>query len=90
MSGVRISSYFVLHYQVFRLFHEEGFFCGSSSGVNVAAAIEVAKLIGPGKTIVTTLNDTGHKYTAKLYTRSVLDSYGLLDYVPEAYRKSLR
>lgn len=31
---------------VFRLLHEEGFFVGASSGLNVAAAVEVAKKLG--------------------------------------------
>ncbi|XP_064602886.1 uncharacterized protein LOC135468521 isoform X2 [Liolophura sinensis] len=43
----------------FRLLHEEGFLVGASSGLNVAAARDVAKMMGPGHTIVTCLCDTG-------------------------------
>ena len=45
--------------QTFRLLHEDGFFVGASSGLNVAAAVQVAKLLGPGHTIVTALCDGG-------------------------------
>ena len=44
------------------LLREEGFFLGSTSGTNVAAAIRVARDLGPGHTIVTILCDGGHKY----------------------------
>ena len=45
--------------QTFRLLHEEGFFVGASTGLNVSAAVQVAKTMGPGHTIVTCLCDTG-------------------------------
>ena len=37
---------------------KEGLMCGISSGTNVAAAIKMAKKLGPGKTVVTVLPDT--------------------------------
>ena len=40
----------------------EGIMCGISSGTNVAAAIKLAKELGPGKTVVTVLPDTGERY----------------------------
>lgn len=36
--------------------------CGISSGTNVAAAIRLAKQIGPGGTVVTVLPDTTERY----------------------------
>jgi cysteine synthase A len=45
-----------------RLAKEEGIFGGITSGANVWAAIERAKIIGPGKTIVTLVVDSGLKY----------------------------
>jgi len=45
-----------------RLIHEEGILCGISSGTNVAAALRMAKKLGPGKTVVTVLPDTGERY----------------------------
>lgn len=40
----------------------EGIMCGISSGTNVAAAIKMAKILGPGKTVVTVLPDTAERY----------------------------
>ena len=45
-----------------RLAREEGILCGISSGSNVAAAIQMAKMLGKGKTVVTILPDTGERY----------------------------
>ena len=45
-----------------RLAKEEGLMCGISSGTNVAAAIALAKKLGPGKTVVTVLPDTAERY----------------------------
>ena len=44
------------------LAREEGLMCGVSSGTNVAAARRLAKKLGPGKTVVTVLPDTGERY----------------------------
>lgn len=41
---------------------KEGLMCGISSGTNVAAAIRMAKVLGPGKTVVTVLPDTAERY----------------------------
>ena len=45
-----------------RLAKEEGLLCGISSGSNVAAAVRLAKKLGPGKTVVTILPDTAERY----------------------------
>ena len=74
----------------FRLLHEEGFFVGATSGLNVAGAVQVAKLMGPGKTIVTCLCDNGAKYMNRLYSRSELERRNLLHAVPEKYRYTLK
>ena len=44
------------------LARKEGLMCGISSGTNVAAAIALAKKLGPGKTVVTILPDTAERY----------------------------
>jgi cysteine synthase A len=62
------------------LLREEGFFLGSTSGTNVAAAIRVARDLGPGHTIVTILCDGGHKYLSRFYNREWLETKGLLPY----------
>lgn len=45
-----------------RLCREEGILCGISGGTNTAAALKLAKKLGPGKTVVTVLPDTGERY----------------------------
>ena len=45
-----------------RLAREEGLFAGTSTGANVVAALRLAEQLGPGKTIVTIMCDTGMKY----------------------------
>ena len=56
--------------QTLRLLDEEGVFVGGSSGLNVEAAVNVAKELGPGHTIVTALCDGGevsHRMYVWLY-----------------------
>ena len=64
---------------VYRLLREEGLFLGSTSGVNVAAAVQVARRLGPGHTIVTMLCDNGAKYQSRLFNRKWLAEKGFLD-----------
>jgi cysteine synthase A len=45
-----------------RLAQVAGFLLGVSAGANVWAAQQVAERLGPGKTVVTTLCDTGERY----------------------------
>jgi cysteine synthase A len=45
-----------------RLTREEGLLVGISSGANVFAACRLAETLGPGKTVVTMLCDTGERY----------------------------
>jgi cysteine synthase A len=45
-----------------RLAREEALFAGTSSGANVVAALQVAERLGPGRTVVTLLCDSGLKY----------------------------
>jgi cysteine synthase A len=62
---------------VYRLLREEGLYLGSTSGVNVAAAVQLAKKLGPGRTIVTMLCDTGVKYQSRLFNKEWLAEKGL-------------
>jgi cysteine synthase len=74
----------------FKLLHEEGFFVGATSGINVRAAIEIALELGPGSTVVTCLCDSGQKYINRLYSKSELEKRALYNYVPEEYRQFLK
>jgi len=62
---------------VYRLLYEEGLFLGSTSGINVAAAVRVARELGPGHTVVTVLCDGGAKYQSRLFNREWLEQKGL-------------
>jgi cysteine synthase A len=55
----------------------EGLLLGGSSGVNVAGAIRLARALGPGKTIVTVLCDSGSRYQSKLYNPEFLKTKDL-------------
>lgn len=62
---------------VFHLLSHEGLCLGSSSGINVAGAIRLARELGRGHTIVTILCDYGTRYQSKLYNPEFLRSKGL-------------
>ena len=61
----------------FDLLKDEGLCLGGSSGINVAGAIRLAEEIGPGKTIVTILCDSGVRYQSKLFNPLFLKEKGL-------------
>ncbi|MDB5700222.1 MAG: cysteine synthase [Sphingomonadales bacterium] len=63
--------------QVAALLRDEGLCLGLSSGINVAGAIRLAREMGPGKTIVTILCDTGFRYLSTLYNAEWLKAKGL-------------
>ncbi len=63
--------------QVAALLRDEGLCLGLSSGINVAGAIRLARHLGPGKTVVTILCDTGFRYLSSLYNADWLRSKGL-------------
>ncbi len=60
-----------------RLLKEEGLFMGGSVGINVGAAVKLAKEMGPGQTIVTVLCDGGSRYQSRLYNPEWLATKGL-------------
>lgn len=62
---------------VFSLLIDEGISVGGSAGLNVAAAVRVAKTLGPGHTIVTVLADGGARYQSKLFNPDFLREKGL-------------
>lgn len=63
---------------VYQLLEKDGLFMGGSVGINVGAAIALAKQLGPGHTIVTVLCDGGSRYQSKLFNRQWLAERGLL------------
>ena len=63
--------------QVFDLLQHEGLSVGGSAGLNVAAAVRVARDLGPGHTVVTILCDGGARYQSKLFNPAFLRGKGL-------------
>lgn len=57
---------------IFDLVVDEGLVLGSSSAINIAGAVRVAKSLGPGHTIVTILCDYGTRYQSKLFNPNFL------------------
>jgi cysteine synthase A len=63
--------------QAFELLLHEGLSVGGSSGLNVAGAIQVARTLGPGHTVVTVLCDGGSRYQSKLFNPEFLRANSL-------------
>jgi len=62
---------------VYRLLREEGLYVGGSTGINVVAAVETARKLGPGHTVVTLLCDRGSLYFKRLFNPAWLREKGL-------------
>ena len=62
---------------VFELLRNEGLCLGGSSGINIAGAMRMAEMLGPGHTIVTILADFGTRYQSKLFNPVFLNEKGL-------------
>jgi cysteine synthase A len=63
--------------QIYDVLIHEGLSVGTSAGINIAAAIRVAKAMGPGHTIATILCDGGSRYQSKLFNVEFLRGKGL-------------
>ncbi|KAI7822827.1 tryptophan synthase beta subunit-like PLP-dependent enzyme [Kickxella alabastrina] len=72
---------------LYRLLDEEGIYLGASSALNVAAAYEMAKMMGPGNTIVTILCDGAYRYQSRLFSKKWLESKELVGAIPEHLKK---
>ena len=62
---------------IFELNQLEGICLGGSSGINISGAIQMAREMGPGHTIVTILCDYGQRYQSKVYNPEFLREKGL-------------
>ena len=62
---------------IYQVLIHEGLSVGTSSGINIAAAVRVAKGLGPGHTVVTILADGGSRYQSKLFNLEFLRSKNL-------------
>jgi cysteine synthase A len=82
MEGAPIDDAIQVHDQealrmIYQLLRKDGLFMGGSVGINVAAAVALAKQLGPGHTIVTLLCDGGARYQSRLFNPEWLASKGL-------------
>jgi len=62
-----------------RLAREEGLLVGGSGGTAAWAALEIAKELGPGKTVVTLFPDGGRAYLSKFFDDNYLIELGFLE-----------
>ncbi len=62
---------------VFDLIEKQKIVLGGSSGINIAGAIKLAKIMGPGKNIVTILCDHGKRYASKIFNKNFLKEKNL-------------
>ena len=60
-----------------QIIRREGLFVGGSSGLSVAGALKVASHMGPGKTIVTILTDSGRNYMSRVFNAEWMAAQGL-------------
>jgi len=74
--ATKISDKIALPY-IFDLIEHEGMCLGGSSAINIAGAVNMAKEMGRGKTIVTMLCDYGNRYQSKLFNPEFLHSKDL-------------
>ena len=72
-----------------RLAREEGILAGGSSGAAVHVAVEVAKEMGPGKTVVVVLPDGGRAYISKFFSDEWMRDNGFLEAGPAVVRELL-
>jgi cysteine synthase len=73
-------------HMVYRLLAEEGLFLGASSCLNVVAAVDVARALGPGSVVATVLCDGANRYQSRLFSQKWLQAKGLYDSVAPEHR----
>ncbi|MBN8548777.1 MAG: pyridoxal-phosphate dependent enzyme [Deltaproteobacteria bacterium] len=62
-----------------RLVREEGLFCGGASGGIAHIAIQLARELGPGKTVIAVLTDSGSRYITKFLSDAWMKDFGFLE-----------
>ncbi|EFW98655.1 cysteine synthase [Grosmannia clavigera kw1407] len=74
---------------LFRCLHNEGLYLGASSALNVVAAEQIARQLGPGHTVVTILADGAYRYADRLFSRAWLTQKKLVDAVPSDLQRHI-
>jgi cystathionine beta-synthase len=67
-----------------RLVREEGLFCGGSSGSIVHVAVQIAREMGEGKTVIAVLPDSGTRYITKYLSDAWMKDHGFSERTPAA------
>lgn len=68
------------------LVREEGIFCGGSSGSVIHVAVKIAQELGPGKTVVAILCDSGTRYVTKYLSDAWMRDHGFMENTPSLGR----
>jgi len=63
---------------------------GASSALNIVAAYDLAKKLGPGHTIVTVICDGAYRYQSRLFSKQWLQSKNLWDAIPAKWKEGLK
>ncbi len=63
-----------------RLVREEGIFCGGSSGTAMVAALQIARPLPAGKTVVVILPDSGSRYLSKIFNDDWMRENRFIEY----------
>ncbi|MFE4358168.1 MULTISPECIES: pyridoxal-phosphate dependent enzyme [unclassified Kitasatospora] len=72
-----------------RLSREEGLLAGPSSGAAVAAALRVARRLGPDDLVVVVLPDSGRSYLSKVHSDAWMREWGFLEEAADGLRPLL-
>ncbi|KAF9049690.1 tryptophan synthase beta subunit-like PLP-dependent enzyme [Panaeolus papilionaceus] len=72
---------------LYELLESEGIYLGASSALNVVAAVDLAKRLGKGSTVVTILCDGAYRYQSRLFSKKWLESKGLYESIPLHLKK---
>jgi len=75
---------------VFKMLYEEGLFMGASSALNIVAAYDLAKQLGPGHRVATIICDGAYRYQSRLFSKKWLESKNLFDSIPSQYTQGLK
>ncbi|TFK22579.1 cysteine synthase [Coprinopsis marcescibilis] len=72
---------------LYDLLDTEGLYLGASSTLNVVAAYELAQKLGKGSSVITVLCDGAYRYQSRLFSKTWLESKGLLSAIPDHLKK---
>lgn len=72
---------------VYRMLDEEGLYIGASSALNVVAAVQMARMLGPKSKVATIICDGAYRYQNRLFSKKWLAEKKLWDALPPRLQK---